>query len=192
MLGMRGPLEVPSSTGKGGFRGSARDSSACRMVTTMERGEVPDAWSTFALQIFRINGLIIRAGENISGPLGQSSARWQVLGRVLQPQTVPDIARDIGLARQTVQRTADLLAAEGLVCFRAHPADRRTRLVELTPEGRRVLTALHESQVSWSVHLLERLDADVLRRTTDALDDIAAVLQQDLELSQGDLHRAEK
>lgn len=153
---------------------------------------MPDAWSAFALQVFTVNGLIISAGENISQPLGQSSARWQVLGRVYRPQTVPDIARDIGLARQTVQRTANLLDGDGLVCFRAHPTDRRTKLVELTPEGRRVLAAIHRSQVDWSEQLLKRLNSGVLVDATKALSAIAAVLRRELEAHHIDRSHEEK
>lgn len=154
----------------------------------MEEPEAPDIWSAFALAVFTVNGLIIRAGEDISRPLGQSSARWQVLGRVYRPQTVPDIAREIGLARQSVQRTADLLAAEGLVCFRPHPSDRRTQLVELTPEGLGVLSEIYRRQVQWSEQLLERLDPGVLRDMSRTLTDVAAMLQRDLEIDQDHQH----
>ena len=150
----------------------------------MEQHEAPDLWSAFAMAVFAVNGLIIQAGESISRPLGQSSARWQVLGRVYRPQTVPDIARDIGLARQSVQRTADLLTAEGLVCFRAHPSDRRTRLVELTPEGHRVLAEIYRRQVAWSARILEHLDPATLRDVSRTLTAVAAVLRHALDMDQ--------
>jgi DNA-binding MarR family transcriptional regulator len=101
-----------------------------------------DAWTGFALAVFRVNGLIMRAGEGISRPLGQSSARWQVLGRAFEPQTVAAMAKDMGHARQSVQRVADALVADGLVACTAHPTDRRTRLLELTPLGMQVLGAM--------------------------------------------------
>ena len=81
-----------------------------------------DAWTKFAESIFRINALLIEAGETITAPLGQSSARWQVLGGLgYGSKTVAAMARDIGHARQSVQRVADALAAEGLVAFSDKP-----------------------------------------------------------------------
>src|SRR3954470_24310102 len=98
-------------------------------------GMPDDTWSTFALSIFKLNGLLMRAGDGITHPLGQSSARWQVLGRVFEPQTVAQIARDMGHARQGVQRVADVLVKEGLIVYKDHPTDRRTKFLELTPQG---------------------------------------------------------
>lgn len=152
----------------------------------MDEHEAPDLWTAFALAVFEVNGLIIRAGEGVSRSLGQSSARWQVLGRVHQPKTVSDIARDIGLARQSVQRTADVLAAEGLVRFRAHPTDRRTQLVALTAKGRKVLSEVYRRQVAWSDELLQRLDQDALARATTSLNRVAAALRDDVERHQDD------
>src|SRR5712692_2245400 len=106
-------------------------------------GKPDDAWSKFALSIFKLNGLLIQAGDGITQSIGQSSARWQVLGRAYEPQTVANMARDIGHSRQSVQRIADVLAKEGLVVYKDNPADRRAQLLELTPAGLEVLTAIY-------------------------------------------------
>src|SRR5580704_12243179 len=98
------------------------------------------------MSAFKVNGLIIRAGEGNTNPLGQSSARWQVLGRAYEPTTVAKIAQDIGHARQSVQRIADVLAAEGLVSYEDNPTDRRARLLKLTSDGAEVLTKIYQGQ----------------------------------------------
>src|SRR5260370_11849015 len=97
-------------------------------------GRANDPLSRFALSIFWINGLLMRTGDRLTRSIGQSSARWQVLGRVgYQPQTVAQIARDMGHARQSVQRVADVLATEGLVVYQKNPAHRRAPLHARTP-----------------------------------------------------------
>jgi DNA-binding MarR family transcriptional regulator len=128
-----------------------------------------DDWSAFVMAVFDVNGLIIRAGEGIARPLGQSSARWQVLGRAFEPRTVAQMAADIGHSRQGVQRIADVLEREGLVEYRAHPADRRTKLVQLTAEGRAVLEAIYHRQLEWSARVTASLDTDALTRATNGL-----------------------
>lgn len=139
--------------------------------------DMSDPWTEFALTIFRLNGLIMLAGEGISSSVGQSSARWQVLGRVSEAKTVAEIAREVGYARQSVQRVADALAREGLISFRVHPTDNRTKLLELTPRGLQVLTALHERQSAWSWQVMTALDQAQLQAVTTALKAIEDALE---------------
>jgi DNA-binding MarR family transcriptional regulator len=62
------------------------------------------------LEVFRLNGRLLTAGDRLARPFGQTSARWQILGALeAEPRTVSDIARIMGLTRQSVQRTADRL-----------------------------------------------------------------------------------
>jgi DNA-binding MarR family transcriptional regulator len=55
---------------------------------------------------------------------------------LLGPLTVPQIAEMRPTSRQRMQRLADELAGEGLVEFVDNPKHRRSKLVQLTPEGR--------------------------------------------------------
>jgi DNA-binding MarR family transcriptional regulator len=142
-------------------------------------------WTQFAMSIFRINGLLIQAGEGITEPLGQSSARWQVLGRAYEPRTVADMARDIGHARQSVQRIADILASEGLATYKDNPADRRARLLELTPDGVEVLNAIYQRQVEWSLRIMKGLNPVELVEIAHALEDIGQVLEAAMDASEG-------
>ena len=145
-----------------------------------------DAWTRFAMSLFKVNGLIIRAGEGITNPIGQSSARWQVLGRAYEPTTVAQIARDIGHARQSVQRIADILATEGLVSYEDNPADRRARLLELTSDGAEVLAKIYERQVDWSLQVMEQLSPTQLVQIANKLEGIAQVLRSSIEGSDGE------
>ena len=128
------------------------------------------------MSVFKVNGYIIRAGEGITNPIGQSSARWQVLGRAYEPSTVAKIAQDIGHARQSVQRQADILAAEGLVAFQDNPADRRARFLTLTPDGAEVLARIYQRQVEWSLRITTKVAPSKLARLANALETVAQVL----------------
>ena len=146
-------------------------------------GKPDDVWSKFALTIFELNGLLMRAGEGITQSIGQSSARWQVLGRVFEPQTVAKMARDMGHARQGVQRVADVLVKEGLIVYKDHPTDRRTKLLELTPQGMEVLTAIYVRQVEWSQRIMTKLNPEQLAMVADALEDIGQILETEVNVS---------
>jgi DNA-binding MarR family transcriptional regulator len=136
-----------------------------------------DDWSKFVLSIFKLNGLIMKAGEDIARPVGQSSARWQVLGRVFEPQTVAKMARDMGHARQGVQRVADVLVKEGLIVYKNYPTDRRTKLLKLTPKGLDVLKAIYARQMKWSQHLITKLESGQLVKISAALEAVGEILE---------------
>jgi DNA-binding MarR family transcriptional regulator len=144
----------------------------------MEPNEVPaDPLSRFSLSIFRVYGLLMESGDRMTRSIGQSSARWQVLGRAgYETQTVAQMARDMGHARQSVQRVADVLANEGLVVYKDNPADRRAKLVELTPHGLEVLTAIYTLNETWSQHIMVKLDPQQLSQLADALENIGDIL----------------
>lgn len=143
-----------------------------------------DAWSEFVLAVFDINGLIVQAGERISRPLGQSAARWQVLGRAFRPQTVAEMAAEMGHARQSVQRVADVLETEGLIAYRPHPTDRRTKLVELTRRGHDVLSAIYQRQVAWFAEIASQLSEVKLRELTVSLNHVSRTLSSTINDSE--------
>jgi DNA-binding MarR family transcriptional regulator len=138
------------------------------------------------MSVFKVNGFLIRAGEEITNPIGQSSARWQVLGRAYEPTTVANIAQDIGHARQSVQRQADILAAEGLISYQDNSADRRSRLLTLTSDGAEVLAQIYQRQVEWSLRIMTELTPSQLTRLANALEGVAQVLDSSFAADVGD------
>jgi DNA-binding MarR family transcriptional regulator len=136
-----------------------------------------DAFSRVAFQILRLGGLLTAAGDELAAPAGQTSARWQLLAAIEEaPATVAAIARALGLARQSVQRVADLLAGNGLAVYRENPGHARARLLELTPRGRAVLAAIQRAQRTWADRLGATLGEADLRRAAAVLDRIADAL----------------
>jgi DNA-binding MarR family transcriptional regulator len=110
-----------------------------------------EAFSTLVVGVFRLNGMLSAAGDALAAPAGQTTARWRVLAAVEEaPKTVAQIARDWSLARQSVQRVADLLEQDGLVAYEDNPAHRRASLVRPTPEGRAALRKIQKAQRAWA------------------------------------------
>jgi len=128
-----------------------------------------------------MNGLLMRSGEVITSELSQTSARWQVLGRAAyERQTVAKMARDMGHARQSVQRIANALAKEGLVVYVDNPSDQRAKLVALTPQGQQVLAAIHDRYKQWAKQVTARLTPGLLATAADALANVEALLEIEL------------
>ena len=101
----------------------------------------------------RLHGRLLAASDRMARDLGISGARWQLLsvvGRSPKPVTVSDAARWMGLARQSVQRVGDALAANGLVAYVPNPNHRRAQLVQLTAKGRALLGRLDRRRYGWA------------------------------------------
>ncbi len=124
----------------------------------LSRTPAADALTELILEIFRVNGRLLAEGDRLTRDFGQTSARWQVLGAIRhKAQPVSGIARDMGITRQSVQRTADLLEGEGLVEYVDNPAHRRAKLVRLTREGEETLAGISNRQIAWTNRLAEAL-----------------------------------
>jgi DNA-binding MarR family transcriptional regulator len=131
-----------------------------------------EAFTRLVLLVFRLNGLLLEAGDRLAAPAGQTSARWQVMGVIdHEPLTVSQIARMMGLRRQSVQRTADLLAAAGAARYLDNPADRRAKLLTLTPRGRRALRTIEHAQFEWARQHGEAIGREPLERAADVLEE---------------------
>lgn len=112
-----------------------------------------DALTALVLPVFELNGEFLAVAQDITEPTGLTPAWWQVLGATLdEPLSVADIARRVGLglARQSVQRTANLLVDKGWAVYVDNPNHKRAKLLEPTPKGRDTVTELRDAQHAWS------------------------------------------
>jgi DNA-binding MarR family transcriptional regulator len=115
------------------------------------------------LETFRFNGQLIAAGDRLTEKLGLSSALWQVLGAIAEePLPMAQIARNMGLTRQSVRRTANVLKDKEFVIFQDNPNHQRAKLVVLTIKGRNVLDRVTELQIDWSNNTSKGLSAKEL------------------------------
>lgn len=147
------------------------------MAKPTEEGE---AFTELVLEVFRLNGLLLQAGDRLTEPVGLSSARWQVLGVVEHgPAPVANVARIMGLTRQSVQQTADALARDGFVEYLENPHHRRAKLIALTPRGRKALDRVVESHAEWANRIAPAVNLPRLRAAVNALRQVRERLEQD-------------
>jgi len=119
------------------------------------------------LSVFRLNGLLIAEGDDMTEALGLTSARWKVIGVIALSNsglTVPGIARVLGQSRQAVQRITDVMVTDGLLSYQSNPKHKRSVLVVLTEEGKAAYKDLRDVQDPWVIENtedipLEELDA---------------------------------
>jgi DNA-binding MarR family transcriptional regulator len=144
-------------------------------ISTAGRTHRAEVATRIVLSTFRANGLFLAAGDELAAREGLTSARWQVLGAVELAEralTVPQIARRMGLARQSVHATVRNLVDDGLLEFVANADHRRSPLVTTTVRGKQAYRALDAHQAVWVNELaagLDETDLEIAARVIDAL-----------------------
>lgn len=144
------------------------------MIEQTPQGQL---FTELAIEVFRVNGLLLEAGDQIAQPVGLTSARWQVLGVVEHgPISVAHVARNMGLTRQSVQQTADGLEEDGFIQYIENPYHRRSKLMQLTPKGEKALAEIDQRRIAWANVLAgnlasEEMDAAIqlLKQMQEAL-----------------------
>src|SRR5215211_5707497 len=138
-----------------------------------------DALTDLVMQVVRLIRDFTVVGEALAKPAGQTLARWLVLEAVQdEPATVAQIARRMHLARQGVQRLADVLARDGLAVYEPNPAHRRAKLLRLTPQGRSALRTVQAAQTAWADALGAELGEADLREASAVLDRVLEAIRK--------------
>ena len=133
--------------------------------------------SGLAKASFRLNGRFLAIAEELARPAGLTGARWQVLGSVLdEPLSVADIARRVGVTRQSVQRVADDLVADGLAEYQENPAHRRAKLLRPTDDGRGAVRRIGPAHAALAKRLADGAGAEQLRGALNALNTLLDAL----------------
>jgi DNA-binding MarR family transcriptional regulator len=146
-------------------------------MSKTKRTSAGDALTGLILDLFRANGLLLTAGDRLVAALGLTSARWQILGAIVdadRPEPVAWLARNLGANRQNVQRIVNDLERDGLVTFETNPHHRRAQLVVLTDKGRQAYDAAGRLQVPWVNGLADGLsvkEVEAAHRVVTALRD---------------------
>ncbi len=134
------------------------------------------------LSVFRANGLLLTAGDELAAAEELTAARWQVLGAIAlagRSLTVPQIARRMGLTRQSVHATVRRLHQDRLVSLMPNPDHRRSQLVRLTDLGTERYRAMEHKQAVWVDELATGLPPADLATAVRVLDELCNRLDAD-------------
>ncbi len=135
------------------------------MPRTSKRTPAGETLTGLIMELFRVNSLILNAGDRLAAHLGLTGARWQILGAIVRaghPQPVAWLARNLGANRQNVQRIVNDLQGMGFITFEPNPHHRRAQLVVLTPEGKEAYEAAMALQAPWVNKLSRGLPSEDL------------------------------
>ena len=87
--------------------------------------------------IIRINGAFLEVAEKICSNDDLITVPiWRVIAVIrIRPMTVSDVAKYLGIKRQSVQSTVNQMKTKGLINFRKNPNHKTSPLVVLTKKG---------------------------------------------------------
>jgi DNA-binding MarR family transcriptional regulator len=148
----------------------------------MQRTPAGAAATRLILSTFRTHGLLLEAGNLLSADEGLTSARWQVLGAIALSErrlTVPQIARRMGLTRQSVHATVARLIRDGLVELVPNEDHRRSAFVGLTEAGLSRYRAIDRRQAAWANGLAREIARSDLDTAARVLDELGRRLESD-------------
>lgn len=140
-----------------------------------------EAVTELILDVFRLNGKLIVAGDRLVAELGLTSARWQILGAIAyaeRPEPVAWHARTMGLHRQGIQRIVNELESEGIVEFQPNPHHKRAHLVCLTEKGRELFEAAIAVQVPWVNAVSKDLKLKDIATAKRVIDQLRACVEE--------------
>ncbi len=134
-----------------------------------------DQFTATILQLFRTNGQMLSWGDRFSAPFGLTSARWQMLGALAladQPLTAPQIAINMGVTRQGVQKQLNALMSEELIEKQANPYHKRSPIYRLTTGGQALFQRIDSAWNRHADHMNTEFSADELATTRQVLNRI--------------------
>jgi DNA-binding MarR family transcriptional regulator len=130
--------------------------------------------------VFAAQSSVLHYGDHANAAFGQSSARWRVMFNIAQGTgSVAEIARKTDYARQSVQRLADVLVADGLATYAPDPQDRRRQIITLTAKGSTLLAEMEADFDRWSERLVRALGKESVIQTIEGLHELKRVLDAD-------------
>ncbi len=140
-----------------------------------------DAVTRLVLATFRANGDFLATGDRLTAEQELTAALWQVLGAISladRPLTVAQIARRMGLSRQSVHASVRRLAQRGLVEFAPNEDHRRSPLVRRTDAGATAYETVDRKRVAWANRLGESIPLADLETAARVLDELCRRLEE--------------
>jgi DNA-binding MarR family transcriptional regulator len=142
--------------------------------------------------------LIAAARDGNGEPIYRTDRAWRVLATVARSPyclAIADIARALGVRKQTAHALAHAAARAGVIELAPNPHDKRILQALLTPRGRAALAAARSAETSRLATLLNGLGDHELKATMHVVRVVRQRLERDaraLERRQGERARRKR
>jgi DNA-binding MarR family transcriptional regulator len=150
------------------------------MMQNAEVSHEPEPLYDVVRRIRPLNRLLVASVDDRLDGTGVTIGTRGVMEQLADggPQTVPQIARALGVGRQFIQRVVDAAVAEGLLELELNPVHLRSSLVELTPHGRATFRRLFAEEQRVLRRAVLRLDPRDVRACIKVLDHLTRAFDE--------------
>lgn len=124
------------------------------------------SWIAQITHIAMRNALLFARQHGLSMPQMVALAHVARHGRC----SVSDLAATLGVSNAAASQLLDRLVHQGLVSRVENPADRRSKQLTVTEEGRLLLRHAWQARQAWLLPLVESLTPAEQRKVSEALD----------------------
>ena len=148
------------------------------MTSTTEK------YTQLILEVFSLHQQLIIAGDGLSAPFALTSAKWKVLGGIAlseKPPTVSQVARKMGLSRQSVQRLCNDLRAFGMLNLLHNPKDKRACCWQLSAKGWDSYRQVMQAQEAWIEQISQGIDLDEVTESTKFLKQFSSCISREFQ-----------
>lgn len=134
-------------------------------IQKINRTDAGQAIEDLIIEIVATFFLLRAEGMRIGVVSPSGEGYWSVLRllKVYGAQTVPQLARYRYVPRQSVQKLANEMLADGVIELVNNPAHKRSKLLRLTPKGEAVFAELSDRIAALAETLAEGKDAAQLQ-----------------------------
>ncbi|MEA5627986.1 MarR family winged helix-turn-helix transcriptional regulator [Nostoc sp. UHCC 0251] len=138
---------------------------------TVNRTPAGQAIENLIVEIVATFFLLRAEGMQIGVVSSSGEGYWSVLRllKVNGAQTVPQLARYRYVPRQSVQKLANEMLADGVIELVNNPAHKRSKLLRLTPKGEAVFQELSDRIAALSETLAKQRDTAQLENAVSVI-----------------------
>jgi DNA-binding MarR family transcriptional regulator len=150
----------------------------------VKRTSAGQAIENLIIEIVATFFLLRAEGMRIGVVSPSGEGYWSVLRllKVNGSQTVPQLARYRCVPRQSIQKLANEMLADGVIELVNNPAHKRSKLLRLTPQGEIVFAELSDRVAVLAETLAEQSDAAQLQNAVEVVkqlhENLRAMLDQ--------------
>jgi homoprotocatechuate degradation regulator HpaR len=139
--------------------------------------DLPETTRSLPIAMLRARETMMAPIRQMLNEVGVTEQQWRVM-RVLDERGTMDpkeLAAEACLLNPSLTRIMKLLEKKGLMRRKAHPTDRRKVLLDITDEGRALMSAAAPQSKAIFARLEERFGRENMDRLLDLLNDMSAL-----------------
>ena len=137
------------------------------MVEDIAGNRAGEALHDLFREVFRLQASLARVMDKVHEQAGLSTPQRRVIQLLnrLSSATVPDMAFELGVSRQSIQVICNDLLSRNLIEFKDNPRHKRSKLAVLTEPGRRTFQQAQQNEYQVIEQVFPKIELEKVTET---------------------------